>query len=255
MKLATPDHNAIRGRVVIVTGAASGIGRALATNFTRDGALVVAVDRNSDGLDIMRADCQGHIDTLVGDVTDAAVLETAVARALTRHGRVDVLVNNAGFGLRRSIRDLAEGEFESVYAVHVLGGLYGIRAVSHVMASQGYGRIVSVISRAAEACQPGNAAYASAKAALWAVSRVAAAELVEQGILVNCLIPGMTNTAIWGRARPELQSPDRVYPTALALATLPAEGPSGRAFWDLAEYPLFERTIGQGVLSTPVPQP
>lgn len=245
MKLVAPENEAIAGRSVIITGAASGIGRALAAGFGAGGARVLAVDRDAPGLDTLQAERCGQITTLVGDVTSPEVLRAAAAQALEQCGRVDVLVNNAGFGLRRSIRDLNPGEFESVYAVHVLGSLYGIRAVSDPMVQQGYGRIISVISRAAEGGQPLNAAYSSAKAAQWAVSRVAAAELAEHGVLVNCLIPGMTNTAIWGRPRPELQSADQVYPTALALATLPADGPTGRVFWDLAEYVLF-----QGALNT-----
>src|SRR5262249_36767208 len=155
--------------------------------------------------------------------------------------------NNAGFGLRRKIEDLSVGEFEAVYAVHVLASVYGIRAVAPAMRRQQYGRIISVVSRSAEDCKASNSAYSSAKAALWAVSRCAAAELVEDGVLVNGLIPGPTNTGLWDRPRPDLQSPEAVYPTALALATLPSDSFNGRVFWNLAEYPLFERTVGRGV--------
>lgn len=247
MKLVEPDASAIAGRAVIVTGAASGIGRALAVGFLRDGASVVAIDRDAEGLRSLGGAENGaeKLSPLVADVTSPETLEEAVRLCLDRSGRVDVLFNNAGFGLRKEIAGLTAGEFESVYAVHVLASLYGIRAVSGPMRAQGYGRIISVVSRAAEACQPSNSAYSSAKAALWAVSRTAASELAGDGILVNCLIPGMTNTGIWGRPRPELQEPEAVYPTALALATLPPGGPNGRVFWDLAEYRLFENAIGR----------
>jgi NAD(P)-dependent dehydrogenase (short-subunit alcohol dehydrogenase family) len=243
MRLDPPDGRLIAGRGIVVTGAASGIGRALAKSFAADRAVVVGVDRNAEGITALEA--EGVI-PLTGDVTEPTVLDEAAAIVARRAGHVDVLVNNAGFGLRRAIEDLTVGEFEGVYAVHVLASLYGIRSVVPHMRRQGSGRIVNVVSRAAEACQANNAAYASAKAALWAISRTAAAELGSSGILVNCLIPGMTNTGIWGRPRPELQDPGRVYPTALALATLPEGGPSGRVFWDLAEYPLFSRTVGTG---------
>lgn len=244
MQLDQPNPEAIAGQTVIVTGAASGIGRALAANFAKDGAQVVAVDVNGEGLASLAGD---GIETVVGDVTQPDVLDQATHTALDRTGRVDVLVNNAGIGLRRKIEDLSVGDFEAVYAVHVLGSLYGIRAVAGAMRKQGHGRIISIVSRAPEECLPGGSAYAGAKAALWAVSRSAAAELAEDGVLVNCLIPGPTNTALWNRPRPDLQSPDVVYPTALALATLPAGGPNGRTFWNLAEYPLFEVAVRQGV--------
>jgi NAD(P)-dependent dehydrogenase (short-subunit alcohol dehydrogenase family) len=248
MQLDKPVPDSIAGRTVVVTGAASGIGRALATMYAEDGAVVVAVDRNADGL----ASIQGErIETLVGDVTQPEVMEQATQRAIDRTGRVDVLVNNAGFGLRRHIEDLEVGDFEAVYAVHVLGSLYGIRAVARPMKDQGYGRIIGIVSRAAEECLPGGSAYSAAKAGLWAVSRSAAAELIDFGILVNCLIPGPTNTALWNRPRPDLQSPEAVYPTALALATLPDDGPSGHVFWDLVEYPLFENSVRKGVDRTP----
>lgn len=248
MRLAEPDGSLAAGRGIIVTGAASGIGRAVATGLARDGAVVVGVDRDADGITKLGAT---GITPVVGDVTLTETWDEAVAAVMRAAGRADALVNNAGFGLRRKIEDLADGDFEQMLAVHVLAAVYGTRAVVPHMRRQRYGRIVNVISRAAEACAPGNSAYSSAKAALWAVTRAAAAELAPDGILVNALIPGMTNTAIWGRPRPELQEPELVYPTALALATLPDGGPAGMVFWDLAEYPLFQRIIGTG---SPNPQ-
>lgn len=247
MRLEEPSGRDIAGRTVIVTGAASGIGRALTAGFVRDGGRVVAVDVDAEGLGALPDE---GIDRIVGDVRDATVLERATGLALDRTGRVDVLVNNAGPGLRRHIEDMAVGDFEAVYTVHVLGTLYGIRAVAPAMRAQRYGRIISIASRAAEECLPGGSAYSAAKAGLWAVSRSAAAELIDVGVLVNCLIPGPTNTALWGRPRPDLQPPEAVYPTALALATLPAGGPNGRVFWNLDEYPLYECTVRQSVVST-----
>ena len=81
----------------------------------------------------------------------------------------------------------------------------------------------------------------SAKAGLWAATRSAARECADTDILVNGLIPGPTNTAIWGRDMPQLQAPEAVYPTARMLASLPAGGPSGQVFWDEKPYPLMQK--------------
>ncbi len=244
MQLEVASKEAIAGRSVIVTGAASGIGRALASGFARDGAFVVGVDTNGEGLSELAGE---GVRAVVGDVTEPATLRAAVDLVLEGSGRIDVLVNNAGFGAPGTIETLAEEAFRSTIAVHLFAAFYGIKAVVPQMRRQGHGRIVNVLSRAAEACSAANSAYSAGKAALWALTRSVAGELIDDGVLVNGLIPGMTNTGIWGRPRPELQAPDEVYPTALALATLPQGGPNGRVFWDMREYPLFERTIGQGV--------
>ncbi len=251
MELEERAGEAIAGRSVIVTGAASGIGRALASGFARDGAFVVGVDRNGDRLSELES---VGVHAVVGDVTDADTMRKGVASALEGSGRVDALFNNAGFGTPGAVEVLEDEAFRTTVAVHLFAAFYGIKAVVPAMRSQHHGRIINVLSRAAEACFPSNSAYSAGKAALWALTRSVAGELVDDGILVNGLIPGMTNTGIWGRPRPELQAPDAVYPTALALATLPDDGPNGRVFWDLREYPLFERTIGRGVPMAAAPR-
>ncbi len=250
MQLEAANGEAIAGRSVIVTGAASGIGRALASGFARDGAFVVGVDRNGEGLAGLESE---GVRGVVGDVTDPGTMQDAVAVTLEGSERIDALFNNAGFGAPGTVETLGQESFRSTIAVHLFAAFYGIKAVAPSMRRQRYGRIVNVLSRAAEACAPANSAYSAGKAALWALTRSVAGELIEDGVLVNGLVPGMTNTGIWGRPRPELQPPDEVYPTALALATLPAGGPNGRVFWDMCEYHLFERTIGQGVPMVGVP--
>ncbi len=252
MQLEQPKQDEISGRSIIVTGAASGIGRALALGFARDGALVLGVDRDAERLEEVSA---SGIRTLVGDVCEETTLRSAVDLAVEAFGRVDVLVNNAGFGRPGKVEDLDAEAFRETIAVHLFAAFYGIKAVAPAMRKRRHGRIINVLSRAAEVCFPANSAYSAGKAALWALTRSAAGELAEDGILVNGLIPGMTNTAIWGRPRPELQEPERVYPSALALATLPEDGPNGRVFWDLAEYRLFEQTIGKGAFRSPATGP
>ena len=108
-----------------------------------------------------------------------------------------------------------------------------------IMREQGFGRIVNTISRNAEANTPGTSAYSAAKAAIWSASRVAAHEVSDTDILINMIIPGPTNTGIWGKDMKHLQSPEVTYPTARMLATLDAGGPTAKVFWDEKEYPMF----------------
>ena len=166
-------------------------------------------------------------------------MRALVEFALDRTGRVDVVFNNAGVGFHRRLTDLREDEFEKHVAIHLFGAVHGMRFALPVMQRQGYGRIINTISRAAEFASPKNSAYAAAKAAIWAATRSTAAENSQADILINMLIPGPTNTGIWKRDMPKLQAPDRTFPTARMLATLPAGGPNARVFWDEKEYPLF----------------
>ena len=223
------------GRSIVITGAASGIGRALALGFLADGAHVI-------GADVQPCPEVGDAGALVRevDVADSAQVFGLIAFAREQTGRVDVLFNNAGYGTRARIEELEAGAFERLVAVHLFGALHGLRAVLPVMRAQGYGRIINTLSRAAEINGPLGAPYAAAKAALWSLTRSAAAENRDLDILVNGLIPGPTNTAIWGRPMPRMQDPAVVYPTARMLATLPAGGPSGQVFWNEKPYPLMD---------------
>ena len=224
------------GQTIVITGAASGLGRAWAEGFTADGATVVAADINSDGLATLPA---AH--HLTVDVSDPAQVEDMITRTVEETGRIDALFNNAGLGFGHKLEESPEGAFEHHVAVHLFGCVNGMRAAIPHMRKQNHGRIINTISRNAEIDAPGTSAYAAAKAAMWAASRVTAKELADVDILVNMLIPGPTRTAIWGRDMPQLQEPSVTYPTARMLAGLPVGGPSGKVFWNEAEYPMFNQ--------------
>ena len=226
----------LKGKTIVITGAASGLGEAWANGFIGDGATVIAADVNQEGLD--RVAKRGAI-PLLTDVSNEDDVATLFDFTISQTGQIDALFNNAGIGINRSFLDVKHDEFERHLAVHLFGAVYGMRYVLPHMLQRGYGRIINTISWAAEVCAAKNAAYASAKAALWAASRSVANELQDVDILVNMLIPGPTNTAIWGRDMPHMQSPEVTYPTAKMLATLPKEGPRGKVFWNEQPYDLF----------------
>jgi NAD(P)-dependent dehydrogenase (short-subunit alcohol dehydrogenase family) len=225
------------GRVAVITGAASGIGRAIALGFAAEGAIVIAADINADGLEQIASDTviAAPLDVTQDDSVRALAQDTA-----HRYGRIDILFNNAGLGGRWRIEELPDGAFERFLAVHLTGALYGLRAVLPIMRAQGYGRVVNMVSRGAEAAAPGWAAYGAAKAGLFELTRVAASECDGVDILVNGMIPGPTRTGM-NQAQPGLQEPEAVVPSALWMATLPADGPRGKVFWNMQEYRLFTR--------------
>lgn len=228
---------ALSGQTIVITGAASGLGRAWARSFLEDGATVIAADIDPDGL----ATLEGAR-TIETDVAESDAVRAMIEFTLEQTGRVDALFNNAGVGFRRRIEDLRDDEFEQHVAIHLFGAVNGMRYAIPVMREQGYGRVINTVSRVAEMGQAKTSAYAAAKAGIWAATRAAAREVEDADILVNMLIPGPTNTAIWRRDMPHFQKPEATCPTARMLATLPAGGATGRVFWDEAEYRLFDRT-------------
>lgn len=230
--------NEVAGRTIVITGAASGIGHALARGFLADGASVVACDLRPEGLAPLAS--QGAITQQV-DVRDREQVRDLIETARKQTDRVDVLVNNAGFGSRKAVEQLEAGAFERMIEVHLFGSVHGMRFAIPIMREQGHGRIINLLSRAAEVSHPKDAAYSAAKAGLWAATRSAARECADTDILVNGLIPGPTNTAIWGRDMPQFQAPEAVYPTARMLASLPAGGPTGQVFWDEKPYALMQK--------------
>lgn len=227
----------VEGKTILITGAASGIGRALALGFAAEGADVVAADIDRDGL-VSLAEADSRIRSVEADVTMEGDVRDLVDVAKSQNDRIDVLFNNAGIGGVNRIEDLADGAFERMIRIHLFGGFYGLRAVMPIMRAQGKGRIVNMLSRGAESKGAGWAAYGAAKSGLFALTRVAAAEMRGLDVLVNGMIPGPTRTGM--NQGPDLQPPEAVYPGARWLATLPPDGPTGKVFWDRREYRLFE---------------
>lgn len=233
----------LEDRTVVVTGAGSGFGRACALRFLADGARVIGADIDIDGLERIAAE---GVSTITADCARDGDMRAMVQKALDETGRIDVLFSNAGYSINRRVDQFGDGEFERMIAVHVFGALYAMRAAIPYMRTSRFGRIVATLSRGAEIATAGNSAYSAAKASLWALLRCAAEEVHGDGVLVNGLIPGPTNTLIWRRPRPELQPPDAVYPTVRMLATLDDDGPHGKMFFWEREYPLFLGTIPAG---------
>lgn len=194
----------VAGQAVIVTGAASGMGRATAHLFADEGARVVVADLGDDRVAAVVAEIAGaHGDeSVVGvtcDVTDAAQRERVVARCSETFGAVDILVNNAGISVASSVF-AGDEEFASAWdrtlAVNLSAYAHMIRLVVPHMTSRGAGRIVNIASTEAIVATPGLAAYSAAKHGVVGLTKSCAAELGRHGITVNAVCPGPIDTAM-----------------------------------------------------------
>ena len=228
----------LKDKTILITGAASGLGKAWSKKFSEEGARVFACDINEEGLTELK---DLGIDTQVIDVSSAAHVQSFIESSITDTGKIDVLFNNAGMGFGHKLDSFPDGAFEHHVSVHLFGTVYGMRYALPLMQRQGYGRIINTISRNAETNVEGTSAYSAAKAAIWSATRVAANENIDHNILINMIIPGPTNTNIWGKDMPHLQSPEDTYPTARLLACLEEGGPTGKVYWNEKEYPMFNQ--------------
>jgi 2-dehydro-3-deoxy-L-rhamnonate dehydrogenase (NAD+) len=195
-------RGSFEGRVAIVTGAARGIGLAVADELGRGGAAVALVDRDAERLDdaVRRNVSAGRTTAFVADVTDARAVERTVADVVASLGGVDVLVNNAGVA-GRSVPtwELTDEDWQSVVSVNLSGTFHCTRAVLPVMRERRYGRIVNVASIAGKEGNPNAVPYSASKAGIIGLTKAVAKEVADAGILVNCVTPAVIRTEILGQ--------------------------------------------------------
>ncbi|GAA1827978.1 3-oxoacyl-ACP reductase FabG [Pseudonocardia ailaonensis] len=194
------------GRVGVVTGAANGIGYAIARSLVNGGATVVVAD-------VAGADEAARALTLEGpgkavgircDVTSEEDVAAAAAAAVEHGGSLDHWVNNAGFTRDMTMRRMTLEDFRAVIDVHLVGGWLGTRAAAAVMREQGRGTIVNISSTSAKTGNPGQTNYSAAKAGLIGLTKAAAKELGHLGIRVNAVQPGLVRTPMIEKLKPEI---------------------------------------------------
>ncbi|MFE3513967.1 SDR family oxidoreductase [Streptomyces sp. NPDC059166] len=206
--VATATHGHARrfgGQLVLVTGAASGIGRATAMAFGEAGARVVVVDRDAEAL---AETVEGVVDAgaagawgEVADVSDESAMEKLATRVAAEHGVLDVLVNNAGIGLAGSFLDTTGEDWRRVLDTNLWGVIHGCRFFGRQMADRGEGgHIVNIASAAAYQPSRVLSAYSTSKAAVLMLSECLRAELGDRSIGVSAVCPGFVDTAITGSA-------------------------------------------------------
>jgi NAD(P)-dependent dehydrogenase (short-subunit alcohol dehydrogenase family) len=184
-------------RVTLVTGAGQGIGEATALRFASEGARVGVLDRNEETAtrtaDAVRAYGTKALE-LVVDVSHTDAVAAAVQRLHTEFGRVDVLVNNAGFDRPGGFLNVGPDDFRAVWEVHLLGAVNCCRATARIMMEQGSGSIVNVSSIYGKTGSKGESAYCSAKAGIIGLTKSLAREFGAERVRVNAVLPGLTET-------------------------------------------------------------
>jgi NAD(P)-dependent dehydrogenase (short-subunit alcohol dehydrogenase family) len=195
--MAEHAHLDLADRVIIVTGASSGIGEATARLLHDAGALPVLAARRADRLSVL-SDQLGDALAMPTDMTDPSQVRALVDAAVARHGRVDGLVNNAGASFHGHLEEIDLAEYLQLLQLNVVSVVAAIQAVLPVMRRGHAGRIVNISSGTTMIAPPGVGAYAASKSAVNMLSTVARKELAGDGIAVSLVLPSITSTEFGG---------------------------------------------------------
>jgi 2-hydroxycyclohexanecarboxyl-CoA dehydrogenase len=195
----------LEDKIAIVTGAGQGIGRAIADKLAAEGATVVVTDLDEASAKQTAAGLPGAV-AIRADVTDRQDVQAAVDRVMQQFGRVDVLVNNAGWDKASPFVDSDPADWDRAIAVNLYGVLHTCRAVLPIMAGQGGGAVVNLGSDAGRVGSSGEAVYSAAKGGVIAFTKSLAREMARHQVRVNCVCPGPTDTALFASfAGPKLR--------------------------------------------------
>jgi NAD(P)-dependent dehydrogenase (short-subunit alcohol dehydrogenase family) len=203
----------LQGRTAIATGAGSGIGRASALLFAREGAYAALVDRDRAGLqETLTAieGAKGEATVHVGDVGDADFARAAVADIIARRGRLDVLMTAAGISCGGTVVTTDPADWDAVFRTNVGGTWLWARAAVSEMQRQGSGSIITLASQLAMAGGRNNSAYIAAKGAIVSLTRTMALDFATDGIRVNAIAPGAIDTPMLRRSFARHADPDQV---------------------------------------------
>jgi 3-oxoacyl-[acyl-carrier protein] reductase len=209
----------LQGKTALVTGGASGFGAEIAATFAREGAKVVILDLNGEGAKSVAEGIGGAARAVAGDVTRAEDIARGVAAANELGGRLDIVVNNAGWTHRnKPMLEVSEDEFDRIYAINVKSIFLMSRAVIPLMRQAGGGVIINIGSTAGIRPRPGLTWYNSSKGAVNLLSRSMAVELAPDKIRVNCVAPVIGET---GLLKQFMGVPDTPENRAKFIATIP----------------------------------
>jgi len=228
----------LEDKVAIVTGAGQGIGRAIVEKFAAEGATVAVADVNEEAAKAVAASLSGEAVGLAADVSSREAVDAMVAAVHERFGRIDVLVNNAGWDVASPFVDSDPDDWDRVIRINLYGVLHTSKAVLPIMAEQGHGAVVNLGSDAGRVGSSGEAVYSAAKGGVISFTKTMAREMARHQVRVNCVCPGPTDTALFASMGDERfrQSLERAIP--LRRLAQPADIANAVAFYasDEASY-------------------
>jgi len=224
------------GKTVVVTGAGSGIGRGIAVGFCSEGASVMSIGRTSGDLEETARLCAaGKMHFVVGDVSRPDDVQRLFSEAINRHGKVDILVNNAALYPKVAFLESSREEWRRVIDTNVIGMALCCREALSGMLARGFGRIINLGSFAWKGPIPNSSAYSASKGAVHALTKALATEIDQNqypDVLINELMPGVVKT----RMSETGLDPIDVYPHVRFVASLPRNGPTGKTYVQSALY-------------------
>ena len=205
--------NLLEGKIALITGCSSGIGRAAAINFAREGAIVTGADVNREGGEAtikMIRDGGGKANFVLADVTDAGQVQSLIAGIVKAHGRLDCAYNNAGVeGDVSELHDTSERSYDRVMAINVKGVWLCLKYEIQQMRKQGGGAIVNTASVAGLSGFPNLSIYVASKHAVVGMTKSAAIECAQSGIRINAVCPGPVDTPMMERIANNEGAPGR----------------------------------------------
>lgn len=208
----------LQDKTALVTGGASGLGRAICRVFCQKGARVAVADVNLPGAQTLAEEIEqngGRAFALHLDVADEASVASAAQKAAEHFSGLDIWVNNAGVGDRAMLHEMSAAQWNRVLTVNLTGAFYGCRAAAGIMMPQGHGRIINISSRAAKGGSFGHASYASSKAGMVGLTKSTARELGKYNITANAILPGFIKTELTKHLNEAITKPgDVVLPRA-----------------------------------------
>ncbi|MDP9378803.1 MAG: glucose 1-dehydrogenase [Chloroflexota bacterium] len=212
----------LQGKRAIVTGAGSGIGRAIATRFAQEDARVLVADLDAEAGARVAAKLGGEAASHAVDVSQAGQVRDLIERAVREWGGLDVMVNNAGVGVAATTPETDEAEWDRLMDVNLKGTFLGMKYAIPAIRDSGGGSVVNISSVAALVGVPDRAAYSAAKGGILSLTRAAAIDHVAEGVRVNCICPGTVDTPWIGRITAGYPDPQA------ARAAMEARQPHGR---------------------------
>jgi NAD(P)-dependent dehydrogenase (short-subunit alcohol dehydrogenase family) len=212
----------LEGKRAIVTGAGSGIGRAIALRLASEGASVVVSDVDQGAVETVASEIEGETVVRKTDVTRSGEVEALVETAVEAWGGLDVMVNNAGVGVAGTATNTSEEDYEMVMDVCLRGTFLGMKYAIPAIRDSGGGSVINMSSVAALVGITDRAVYSAAKGAILAITRAAAIDHVGENVRVNCIAPGTVDTPWIGRITAGYDDPEE------ARAKMQARQPHGR---------------------------